>query len=72
MADKDNQQPLQGDALATEQARQKALADAQAEAEKKRLDEGEEGGHYIVNGVHVNANGDPLKDANKKSKDESK
>lgn len=65
MADKPNDQP-------TEAEKQKALAEAQAQALANRADEGEEGGHYIVNGVHVNADGQPLDKYNKKSDKDSK
>jgi hypothetical protein len=42
-------------------AQSKALADAAVLAEKQHTDEGEEGGHYIVNGVDVNSDGKPIK-----------
>jgi hypothetical protein len=48
---------------AREAARQKALADAQAEAEKKRSDETRPGGYYIVNGKAVDSEGNEIKDA---------
>ena len=42
-------------------AQSKALADAAVLAEKQHTDDGDEGGHYVVNGRDVNANGDPIK-----------
>lgn len=63
MADKNDQAPaIDQDTLAREQARQKALAEANAQAQQNRLDETRPGGYYIVNGVPVNSEGEPIKD----------
>ncbi len=56
MADKANdQQP-------TEAEKQKALAEANAQAQANRLDETRPGGYYIVNGKAVDAEGNEIKD----------
>jgi hypothetical protein len=62
MADKDNQTPDEA-TLAREQARQKAVADAQAQALEKRSDETRPGGYYIVGGKAVDSEGNEIKDA---------
>ena len=38
-----------------------ALAQAAVLAKEQHVDEGDEGGHYLVNGVHVNAYGKQVK-----------
>lgn len=43
----------------------RALSDAAKLAEEQSIDEGEEGGHYIVGGIHVDSEGRPLKKYNK-------
>lgn len=51
--------------------KQAALSAAASEAERKRLDEAEhEGGHYIVNGRHVDAHGNDHKHHGRRSAEE--
>lgn len=51
------EQPRETDA----QAASRAFAESQAQADKLNLDEVQPGGDYVVNGVHVDANGKPIK-----------
>lgn len=56
MARSDNEQQSEAQRVS------RALAEAAVEAESLKLDETEPGGVYDVNGVKVNANGEPVKE----------
>ena len=51
--------PLTADAAVGTQSL--ALAQAAVLAKEQHVDDGDEGGHYVVNGVDVNAYGKPIK-----------
>lgn len=68
MADENKDQAAQQQSIAasgTIANQSLALSEAAKLAEEQSIDEGEPGGHYIVNGVHVNADGEPIKKYNK-------
>lgn len=49
----------------TAQEQSKAIADSNAEAEKRQIDETVPGGRYLLNGRLVNSEGEPIKDKDK-------